>query len=181
MIPILGIIASSQFTTKTAYESIATVTVGGGGSSTITFSSIPSTFKHLQIRGIAKNTSGVTNPLVKFNGDNATNYAWHQLYGDGASAGASASPTNSGIGFTVLGASQFGIFVMDILDYTSTNKNKTIRALGGFDQNGAGGYVDYNSGVWLNSSNAISSIVLTTGSTSFTQYSSFALYGIKGA
>jgi hypothetical protein len=169
----------NPYTTVGSYDSIASITVGSTAQSSITFSNIPSTYTHLQVRGMIKNTTGTTNPLVTFNGDGATNYAWHQLYGDGASAGATASPTNAGIGFTVTGASQFGVFVMDILDYTSINKNKTIRSLGGFDQNGAGGYVDFNSGAWFNSGSAINSLTFTTGSTTFTQYSSFALYGVK--
>lgn len=35
---------------STDYDSIATTTVGAGGAASITFSSIPSTYQHLQIR-----------------------------------------------------------------------------------------------------------------------------------
>ena len=181
--PILinGILASgiSGNLSTNNYVSIQTQTVGSGGASSIIFSSIPSTYTHLQVRGIIKNTTGATNPFITFNGDTATNYAWHQLYGDGASAGATASSTNAGIGITYAGASQFSGFVMDILDYASVNKNKTIRSIGGADVNGGGGYAVLASGVWLNSSSAINSFTITTGSTTFTQYSSFALYGVK--
>jgi hypothetical protein len=51
--PILGIIASAITgnLVTTSYESIETVTVGSGGSATVlTFSSIPATYTHLQIR-----------------------------------------------------------------------------------------------------------------------------------
>ena len=49
-------IPGKQYSTPVlnSYESIATVTVGAGGTSTITFSSIPTGYTHLQIRGIAQ-------------------------------------------------------------------------------------------------------------------------------
>ena len=166
-----------------AYDALGSVTVGSGGLSSITFSAIPQTYTHLQIRGIIKNTTGATNPIVTFNGDVATNYAWHQLYGDGSSAGATASPTNAGIGLTYAGASQFSAFVTDILDYANTNKNKTVRSIGGADNNGSG-YSVLASGVWFKAgtgvtSDAITSLTFTTGSTTFAQYSNFSLYGIR--
>jgi hypothetical protein len=77
------------------------------------------------------------------------------------------------------GANVFGTFIIDILDYANTSKYKTQRGLGGADLNGSG-YISFNSGNWRNT-NAITSISLTPlyGS-QFAQYSSFALYGIKG-
>jgi hypothetical protein len=70
----------------------------------------------------------------------------------------------------------FGALVIDILDYTNTNKNTTIRSLGGYDANGSG-YLQLESMLWNNTA-AINQIVLGTGG--WAQYSSFALYGIKG-
>ena len=64
--PILGIIASQDYNRVTnSYESIATVTVGSGGSSSLTFSSIPATYTHLQIRYMAVALSGTTEILMK--------------------------------------------------------------------------------------------------------------------
>ena len=172
------------------YESIATVTVASGTSNTISFTSIPSTFDHLQLRLIAR-TNRTGNPeanlLIRFNSDTTSNYAYHDLYGDGSSATASAATSQTEIianrltGATAA-ASIFGAIIIDILDYTSTNKNKTVRALGGDDRNGAGA-VSYSSGLWFKSPEAITRIDLTTiaGTYDFTQYSHFALYGIKGA
>jgi hypothetical protein len=70
--------------------------------------------------------------------------------------------------------------IFDILDYTNTNKYKTVRMLGGVDFNGSG-EVDFMSGLWLNTS-AITRIDFLPSyqSTQFQQYSSFALYGIRG-
>lgn len=172
----------------TDYESIQTVTVGAGGSATITFSSIPSTYTHLQIRYISRSTraSGSDSVSFRFNSDSGTNYARHFLFGDGASAGAGATTSDTmsncalGSGASA-GASMFGGGVVDILDYTSTNKNKTIRSLSGADINGAGGDLRLSSGLWFATPAAINSITLYAqgGAANFVQYSSFALYGIK--
>jgi hypothetical protein len=78
----------------------------------------------------------------------------------------------------------FGVSIVDILDYANTNKYKTVRVLSGVDFNGTlagyGGYVGPLSGNWRNTS-AITSIKINAQTGNFTQYSQFALYGIKGA
>lgn len=69
---------------------------------------------------------------------------------------------------------------MDILDYTSTNKNKTMRTLQGMDSNG-GGTISLHSGLYYGTTNAVTSIKLYAASGgNLNQYSHFALYGIKG-
>ena len=169
-----------------SYESIATVTVGAGGSSTITFSSIPSTYKHLQIRALVRSnyaSSASQNAYIQFNGDTAANYSYHELTGQGSTAGAGGSANVTGpriINYTTTAglANTFGVGVVDILDYADTNKYKTYRSLNGNDQNGSG-YVILFSGNWRSTS-AISSIVIgDNGGGTFQQYSSFALYGVK--
>lgn len=168
----------------TSYESIATVTVGAGGASSVDFTSIPSTYKHLQIRMIARGNYAGSDDDIKatFNSD-TSNAANHGLYGTGSSAAAYAATTGlPNIGrFAGAGSSAnvFGVSVADILDYTNTNKYKTVRSLCGVDNNGAG-IVLLESSLWLNTS-AITSINLKPVSgTAFNQYSSFALYGVKG-
>lgn len=180
-------------TVATAYESIATVTVGSGGQSTVTFSSIPSGFEHLQIRSILRNTSGSAGSLdlfMNFNSDTGTNYrAYKQIGGDGSSAFAAASGTSTAatdkIGNAYFlndgnTASVYSAWVCDILDYRNTNKYKVTRSLNGQDLNGSGS-VRFFSGLWKSTS-AITSITLTVeGGNNFKQYTQFALYGIKGA
>jgi len=178
--PILGIIASSKLTVSNSYESIATVTVGSGGAADVTFSSIPATYTHLQIRGISNN-SAAQSTYIRLNGDTASNYSWHVLYGNGSST-FSANSTSSNIMYSMYSsttASIFGVTVTDILDYKDTNKYTTIRVLTGYDTNGAGDVLLY-SGNWRSTS-AVTSIVLFPASGNFNQYSQFALYGIKGA
>ena len=184
---ILGIIASSQVTAAGDFESIATQTVGSGGSSSVTFSSIPATYTHLQVRmttlsDVATGAGGA-NVNLTFNSDTGSNYAWHELYGTGASVAAGAGTSQAFIktGYTADStASYTGACVIDILDYINTNKYKTIRALAGSDINGSGGYILFRSGLWQNT-NTITSITLTNQSGNLKQYSHFALYGIKSA
>jgi hypothetical protein len=177
---ILGIVASGNYPRVTnSYESIATVLVGSGGSSSISFSSIPSTFTHLQIRAISKNSSSInSNSVLSLNG-NAIGYR-HFLFGNGSSTGAGAAANGEGvISATSSVSNVFGAFVMDILDYTNTNKNKTVRVLQGVDENGSG-VMAFNSFLYSTNTNAITSLTLTSSGTSFVQHSQFALYGIKG-
>ena len=183
---IAGTLSVGVTPSTNSYESIATTTVGSGGSSTVTFSSIPSGFEHLQIRAIARLSQATTdeNALIRFNSDTSSNYNSHYLFGDGnsAAAGGGASSTTM-LAFRLTGSSSganiFGVGVMDILDYDNTNKNKVARTITGHDQNGSG-FVFYWSGLWR-STNAITSIDITTTSSSFVEYSQFALYGIKGS
>jgi hypothetical protein len=167
------------------YESIATATPAG--TSTFTFSSIPSTYKHLQIRYTARDARAVTiNSFnMNFNGDTGANYMrFHQLAGDGATATASAGTTSHTtilVGFEAgasAAANTFGVGVIDILDYSNTNKNKTSRTLCGTDLNGSG-EIEFLSGLWMSTA-AISSIAFTVGtSANWATNTTFALYGIK--
>ena len=189
---ILGILDSGGAAAGggTAYESIASAT-GTGSSTTITFSSIPNTYKHLQLRWIAKDTySGISGGLrveLQFNSDTGTNYARHQLYGDGSAVTALGASSVSTIRLDSAGeygttANVFGVAIVDIHDYSSTTKNKTVRGFYGSNANttDTNHYVGLASGVWLNT-NAITSISVISGNSNFTSTSQFALYGIKGA
>jgi len=160
---------------------IQMVSVGAAGASTISFTSIPSTYKHLQVRAIAY-ASSAGNIQGRFNSDTGTNYARHYMYGDGASGNADGEPSINYVNFGYVPSSSnyFSAAVTDILDYTSTSKNKTVRTLTGYDANGSGLMIIY-SGLWFATPAAITSITITPQSGTFSQYSSFALYGIKGA
>ena len=187
MSPILGIFASQGRVAANSYDSIATQIVGAGGASSVTFSSIPSTYKHLQIRAISR-TSGTPSATnynllhLQFNGDTGNNYSTHRFEGNGSSVSATGSGNqpiiNGGIGSGSLQSTNvFGTSIIDILEYTNTNINKTTRGLGGGDGNGDG-VIAFLSGSWRNTA-AITSITLFPQANSFVQYSQFALYGIK--
>ena len=166
-----------------SYDAIGIVVIGSEVP-TVTFTSIPQTYKHLQVRGIANNgeTSGYNNQTLRFNGDTGSNYAYHSLAGDGTSATAAAASSNTRINdiFRIPATSSgiFSAFVVDILDYTSTNKTKTVRSLNGGDSNGSG-WIGLHSGLWHATAAAITSMTFTSSSGNFGQYSHFALYGIK--
>lgn len=169
----------------TAYDSIATVSVGLLGQTSIDFTSIPSTYKHLQIRLIARsNHVGQDGFKIQLNGTTASNYSYHYFGGNGSVTYAGAASSTSfmqGTSFTGAdaGANIFGAGVIDILDYTDTNKNKTVRSIGGFDSNGAGVSEMWSGGYYLTP--AVTSIKLFSfNAATFVQHSSFGLYGIKG-
>jgi hypothetical protein len=102
--------------------------------------------------------------------------------GSSASAGGFTGQTSFIMSYFVASstytAGVFGAGIIDILDYTNTNKYKTVRSLNGVDNNGSGALA-LNSSLWLNTA-AITNITITSDGTLFDQYSSFALYGIKG-
>lgn len=158
------------------YESIATTTVGAGGSSTITFSSIPATYQHLQLRATVSSSS-LGWVKVRFNSDSGANYSYHELRSDGAGVSSFGTINTTDMN-AFLHTSQQSSGIIDILDYANTNKYKTIRTIGGYDNNGSG-YMSITSDNWRNT-NAITSITITSDSTNYAQYSKFALYGIKG-
>lgn len=189
--PILGIWASQisgrLWAPQGAYDALATTTLSANTAS-VTFSGIPTGYKHLQLRMIARSSgTGGSFVNIKVNGDTTgSNYARHILFGNGTGTPGAAASTGSGT-ITNLGkiadasdsASIFGGFIVDILDYASVVKNKTFRSTGGYDANGSG-ETNINSILWMNSSSPISSITFTEYSGyNFTANSQFAIYGVK--
>ena len=184
--PILGIMASSVLKVTNSYESIATNTLSSTQSS-ITFSSIPGTFKHLQVRCISKaDAAGNGYSLVVAANSDATvaNYRSHYLEGNGSTAVAGTYQSEGGAyfvgGSTGAGtnADWFGATIFDILDYSATTKYKTFRGLTGHDRNGNGN-IHLSSAVWLNT-NAITSLTISLAGANMVAKTQFALYGVKG-
>ena len=181
---IAGLMGVGAPVSLTSYESIGTtVTVGAGGSTSISFTGISGSYSHLQIRMFAFNTQVIdtyANIWMRFNSDSSSNYARHLFRGDGSVAAAFAAATQTNLRLDAIGTSSkpSGAAIIDILDYSSTSKNKTVRALMGYDQNGSG-QIGINSGLWYKTPEAITSIEINGDGSTFAQYSSFALYGIK--
>lgn len=179
---------SVTLVTPTAFTSIETITLASP-SSAITFSSIPQTYKHLQIRGIAKGTTSGDQDLYMQVGTGSittVNYTWHNAYGTGATTygGQSGSGANyivAGWNFAIATASTDVVAgtIIDISDYARTDKNKTVRSISGSDKNG-GGTVGLYSGFCYDFTTAIDTIKLYPASGSFNTYTTFALYGIAG-
>jgi len=169
---------------------IASYYVSSGFGGDISLTNIPQTFTHLQLRVFARSTytGGATSNYqgIYFNGaPTSNNYPTHILLGDGSSVSSSSNLTSNQIipdsYSTPSGtatANVFSINIWDILDYTNTNKNKTVRVLSGFDANGSG-RVSLGSGFWTSTS-AITQIDVTTVNY-FAAGSRFDLYGIQSS
>ena len=182
---------SGTVLTPTSFESIATVT-GDGSSATITFSSIPSTYKSLQIRMLVRDTGTSGNfgvPAIRLNGDTGANYSCHDLVGTGSavsSSGVASRTYMDNAGTRIIPDSSsanlyMGVAIIDITDYASTSKNKTVRWTVGADTNASYGVsrLGLDSGAWYSTSAVNSvSVLLTTGN-AWTTTSKFALYGVK--
>lgn len=173
----LGILAASGAGGGGSYESIASATTSN---SIAEFTSIANTYKHLQIRGTFDSSGNSV--LVQFNNDTAGNYVVHALYGDGSSPSAvgttgSSRAVHPDIFYGGFPSSSYrNVFIIDIIDYASTSKYKTVRTFSGLDSNGGTApYIGLGSGLWQSTS-AISSIKFNTNTTG-----TFALYGLKGA
>ena len=162
-----------------AFDLLETTTLTSSASS-VTFSAIDQTYKHLQIRSVVKANFGPVQTTLQMNGDTGANYATHYLNGNGSSVTSGAQTSASYVygGYTA-GTSEtygFGAGVCDILDYTSTSKNKTTRTLSGVVTNNT--VVELRSGVWMNTS-AVTSLTIALFGQLFTAGSRFSLYGVK--
>jgi hypothetical protein len=118
-----------------AFELIATSLVATNGTDVV-FTSVPSTYKHLQVRFTTRSsTTSVSDTILRLNEDDGANYAWHELQGNGSTVASFANTSQTLIRIATQPAStQTNIFaagVVDILDYASTTKNKTVRVLAG--------------------------------------------------
>jgi len=157
-------------------------TLLSSSSSIISFTDIPSTYKHLQMRWFARGSS-LAGLYINFNGDAAANYARHRLSADGSTASAAGLSSQNQI-YTVASwgipnaASTFAGGVYDILDYANTSKYKTMRGLAGQNSVTSGG-VELVSGLWMDF-NAINAIAITLNTGTFQANTRFSLYGIKG-
>jgi hypothetical protein len=172
------------------YELIQTQVLGSN-QALIAFSNLnnfSSTYRHLQLRIVVRSavSEAASQVGLYLNGDtSSSNYAFHQLFGNGSSAG------SEGYGTGVLGqitpivrtfgatgtANAFGAGVVDILDPYSTTKNKTVRSL-----QGAAGVnaVGLTSGLWIDTAAVTSITLLKQGGGDLATGSRFSLYGIRG-
>jgi hypothetical protein len=197
MTPILtGIIASGisghltpPFSPAGAYDALASITLSSAASE-VTFSNIPSGYKHLQIRMLQRDSNADTNVnslYMYYNGDTNGNYSWHRIEALGSGTPSSSGYGNQGsmwIGPSTANNYTSGIFcghIIDILDYSSIEKYKTMKHIGGFDTNGTGtepGEIAFTSGMYM-SKQPISSITIMKSGQNQVSGSTFALYGVK--
>ena len=172
-----------------AFDSIASVS-GNGSAQVLTISGIPSTYTHLQIRGVVRNNRNnpsfpFGNLSMYFNGSAGSNSDGRvQGNTSTASATGNAGITALTIGDTATDAQTANVmttFIIDILEYTSTTKLKTVRSFIGTDVNGTG-RMQMTEALYTATPAAITSISFENyNSAAFTTTTNFALYGIKGS
>lgn len=172
---LLGSLSSGVAASTSSYESIASAT-GTGSSGTISFTSIPQTYKHLQLRWHCLASSAYI--VLKVNGS-LPNYL-HYLYGSGSAVGANGA---ANLGFLMVNETTSTTYpfvgITDIIDYSSTTKNKTIRNFSGKDSNSTAGEVNLESYL-INSTTEITSIDIIAQTANWDTTTTVALYGIKG-
>lgn len=173
-----------------AYDLLETQVLTSSASS-VTFTGLGSytDYKHLQIRAVGRsNNSGNRFRLtgLRLNGDSGSNYSYHDLYGNGSSVISSSNTGSSNIPVLAINGSAstsnaFGVAVIDLLDFSSSSKNTTIKSLTGFHDAAQPIYrVMLRSGVWLNTA-AVTSITMgdLLGGYDWAVGSRFSLYGVK--
>ena len=161
------------------YEAIATVTVGSGGAASIDFSSIPSTYTDLVVKWSTRNDSGrqVTFKLNNF----STNQTYRIIYGDGSGAASESGARIFGYsnGSTTT-ANTFCNGEAYIPNYAGSN-NKSISIDSVEENNATSAYMVLSANLWSSSSAINQVTVIPQDGTSFNQYSTATLYGIKNS
>ena len=158
------------------YTPIATTTVSGTSTATVTFSSIAGTYTDLILISNPGIVSGSVNDfLMTFNSDTANNYSNTYLYGNGTSAtsGGSSNQPSALVGRTT---TALGTMLLQIMNYSNTTTYKTVVERSG----AAGNDLLARVNLWRSTA-AITSMSFTAGSTSFATGSTFTLYGISSA
>lgn len=137
---------------------------GSPSGSNITFTNIPQTFTHLQVRIMCRSGRAVAGEglWLAYNNVFTATYFYHNINGNGSTANCS-SGTGDVVGRIGImpGASSlataFGVAIVDILDYTNTNKTKTYRSYWGADDNNVSG-TNLFTGLYSGSSSATTAI-----------------------
>jgi hypothetical protein len=153
------------------YTPLANVTLGSSASS-VSFSSIPATYRDLILVATAKSTPTLATFLVNFNGDSSNIYSTVVMTG---TASAAETYTSGQLTYFVqIPTDALNVVVAQFLDYSATDKHKTFLSR----NNSKGEGVEASAGRWANTA-AISSIVFTcTGGDIWAAGSTFALYGV---
>lgn len=161
------------------YEPIATTTLSSAASS-ITFSSIPSTYTDLRIVLVATASAGY--PKLQFNSDTATNYSETYLRGDGTSATSSRQSNVAQLYLDGLGSGISStipmLYTVDIFSYAGSTYKTALWVKSG-DTNG-GGETMSNVGLWRSTA-AITTVTITESSGTLNAGTTATIYGIKAA
>jgi hypothetical protein len=182
----LGILAASGLGAAGAYDLLETQVLTSSASS-VTFTGLGSysDYKHLQIRIVSRNSKAATTNeavILQLNGDTGSNYSRHILSANGSSVSSSGATAQT---FILVGdqpsnnstANAFYGHVVDILDFSSSSKNTTVRALGG--GHATQSRIQLSSGLWMNTDSVTSITLSVFGGDNHVTGSRFSLYGVK--
>jgi hypothetical protein len=166
------------------YESIQSFRISNSTTTSFDFTSIPATYKHLQIRLFGQGLTA-DDAIMKINNDSSSSYSWHELRGNRSAAGTSGTANITGFSYigripaASSGASYFGSLICNIPDYASTVRSKMFYSeIAGVDYSG-GGVIGTHSGYYPSTS-AITRLTITLQSGYWSPYSECGLYGLKG-
>ena len=167
-------------------EAIATQYLEADAAS-VTFSGIPATYEHLQVRfSAAANTTGIITASLLFNADTtASNYYIHSMRGFASSTNGLATTGGAPTMFafsSAIPAASYNTAVVDILDDANSNKNTTTAGVRGAatDVDTYGDYVEFVSGLWT-STVVVSSVVFQANTGRFVRGSEFTLDGLNSS
>jgi hypothetical protein len=156
------------------YTPLATITLGSAVSS-VTFSSIPATYRDLLIVFFGTGSTTLQG-RIRLNSDSGSNYHYVRMSGSG-SAISSVSAASQTFGFlsgiaqaTTTGRLQMNL---NIMDYSATDKHTTIISRADQAGNGTEAFVNR----WANTS-AVTSVQILTSTGNWAIGTTAALYGI---
>jgi hypothetical protein len=160
------------------YEMIATNTVSGISTNTVTFSSISSAYTDIFAIASIATISGTASYLdMRFNSDSATNYSAITMYGTPAGSANLTGRTGVPCGITDItnAADTFNTFLINVMNYANTTTYKTALCR---SEHASNSVVGASVSTWRNTA-AINAITFLFGSGNFRAGSTFTLYGIK--
>ena len=154
-----------------AMVALANITLGSS-QATVTFSSIPGTYRDLYVVINGQTTGALNNVQVQFNGDTAANYIAVRMLGDGTTAAYASSGTQSFVQWGDMGNIDT-VITGSVMDYSATDKQKATLVRG----NNAFGVASAYTGRWASTA-AITSMKFTAGAGSFNTGVVISLFGI---
>ena len=106
------------------YVPLGTYTVTGAAAASVTFSSIPATYRDLILIATHKNTTTGVSVRMRFNSDSGTNY-YNVYMGGNGSTTFSGTQTASATIMADSNTTDISYSISQIMDYSATDKHKT--------------------------------------------------------
>jgi hypothetical protein len=159
------------------YEPIATTTVSGTSTNSITYNTLGSYTDIIIISNGTFNTADNGYNLT-FNGDTTSGlYSTTYLYGTGSGSGSSIRTTGQNAISAARMDTTFGVGITHVMNYGNATTYKTVLSRGN-----SSSLVNANVGLWRNTNSITSlNVACPAGISYFVAGTTFTLYGIKAA